>query len=29
MGLSEEQVGAGVGGVRLLPSSVASGPMST
>ena len=28
-GLSEEQGGAGVGGVRLLPSDVASGPLST
>ena len=29
IGLSEEQGGAGVGGVRLLPSVVASGPLST
>ena len=29
VGLSEEQGGAGVGGVRPLPSGVASGPLST
>ena len=29
VGLSEEQGGAGVGGVRLLPSGVASGPLNT
>ena len=29
MGLSEEQGGAGVGVVRLLPSGVASGSLST
>ena len=29
VGLSEEQGGAGVSGVRLLPSGVASSPLST